>query len=63
MRAVIGRLSIPTKKLSTPCSVPSRGRLHTGSEVAISLDVAASEFGEGGRYRLTLEDRELDRTE
>jgi enolase len=31
------------------------------SEVAISLDVAASEFGEGGRYRLTLEDRELDR--
>jgi enolase len=32
-----------------------------GEEVAISLDIAASEFGEGGRYRLALEDRELDR--
>jgi enolase len=31
-----------------------------GSEVAISLDIAASEFGQGGRYRLSLEDRELD---
>jgi enolase len=29
--------------------------------VAISLDIAASEFGEDGRYRLALEDRELDR--
>src|SRR5271166_2411155 len=32
-----------------------------GEEVAISLDVAASEFGHGGRYRLGLEKRELDR--
>lgn len=31
-----------------------------GDEVAISLDVAASEFGKGGRYRLGLEGRELD---
>jgi enolase len=31
-----------------------------GDEVAISLDIAASEFGEGGRYRLALEDRSLD---
>ena len=31
-----------------------------GDEVAISLDVAASEFGRGGRYRLALEQRELD---
>ena len=31
-----------------------------GSEVAIALDVAASEFGRGGRYRLALESRELD---
>ena len=31
-----------------------------GDEVAISLDIAASEFGEGGRYRLALEDRTLD---
>jgi enolase len=32
-----------------------------GGDVAISLDVAASEFGKGGRYRLGLEGRELDR--
>lgn len=31
-----------------------------GERVAISLDVAASEFGSKGRYRLALEDRELD---
>jgi len=31
-----------------------------GNEVAIALDVAASEFGSGGRYRLGLEARELD---
>ncbi len=32
-----------------------------GGEVAISLDVAASEFGCDGRYRLALDGRELDR--
>ena len=32
-----------------------------GEEVAISLDVAASEFGRAGLYRLGLEGRELDR--
>lgn len=32
-----------------------------GAEVALSLDVAASEFGANGRYRLGLERRELDR--
>jgi enolase len=32
-----------------------------GEDVSISLDIAASEFGEGGRYRLGLEKRELDR--
>src|SRR5271157_2996773 len=32
-----------------------------GNEVAISLDVAASEFGHDGLYRLGLEKRELDR--
>ena len=31
-----------------------------GEEVAISLDIAASEFGREGRYRLGLEGRELD---
>jgi enolase len=31
-----------------------------GEEVAIALDIAASEFGRGGRYRLALEGEELD---
>jgi len=31
-----------------------------GDEVAISLDIAASQLGRGGRYRLGLEGRELD---
>ncbi len=31
-----------------------------GDDVAISLDIAASSFGKNGRYRLALEDRELD---
>lgn len=31
-----------------------------GEEIAISLDVAASEFGRGGRYRLGLDGRDLD---
>ena len=31
-----------------------------GDDVAISLDVAASEFGRGGRYRFGLEQREFD---
>jgi enolase len=31
-----------------------------GEEAAISLDIAASEFGKGGRYRFGLEDREFD---
>ncbi len=34
-----------------------------GDRVVISLDIAASEFGSKGRYRLALEDRELDREE
>ncbi len=32
-----------------------------GDEMAISLDIAASEFGRDGRYRLGLDRRELDR--
>ena len=31
-----------------------------GDEVAIALDIASSEFGQGGRYRLALENQELD---
>src|ERR1019366_8242520 len=38
-----------------------RAGLSPGEDVAISLDVAASEFGRGGRYRLGLEGRDLDR--
>jgi len=38
-----------------------RAGLRPGEDAAISLDVAASEFGRDGRYRLGLEGRELDR--
>ena len=34
--------------------------LRAGPQVGISLDIAASEFGRGGRYKLALEDRTLD---
>lgn len=34
-----------------------------GDRVVISLDIAASEFGKDGRYRLALEDREMDSDE
>ncbi len=37
-----------------------RAGLEPGEEVAISLDIAASEFGQGGRYVLAREDRTLD---
>lgn len=34
-----------------------------GERVVISLDIAAAEFGQDGRYRLALEDREMDSTQ
>ncbi|MBT6093646.1 MAG: phosphopyruvate hydratase, partial [Rhodospirillaceae bacterium] len=34
--------------------------LTPGQDVAISLDIAASEFGHGGRYTLAQDDREMD---
>ncbi|MBE9557216.1 MAG: phosphopyruvate hydratase, partial [Proteobacteria bacterium] len=37
-----------------------RAGLRPGEDMAISLDIAASEFGQAGRYRLGLEERELD---
>lgn len=40
-----------------------RAGLRPREDVAISLDVAASEFGKNGRYRLALETRELDSVE
>jgi enolase len=38
----------------------ARAGFAPGTQVAIALDVAASEFGRNGRYRLGLEARELD---
>ena len=40
-----------------PSSAPAS---RPGEQVAIALDIAASEFGRGGHYRLALEGRELD---
>ncbi|NNG05799.1 MAG: phosphopyruvate hydratase [Inquilinus sp.] len=37
-----------------------RAGLAPGDEVVVALDIAASEFGRAGRYRLALDDRELD---
>jgi enolase len=47
--------------LDTLLRAIERAGFTPGDEVAISLDVAASEFGGGGRYKLALESRELDR--
>jgi len=47
--------------LGTLVEAIERAGFVPGSDIAISLDVAASEFGQGGRYRLALEGRELDR--
>ena len=38
-----------------------RAGLQPGSDVALSLDIAASEFGRDGRYTLALDGRTLDR--
>jgi len=46
--------------LETLVRAIERAGLVPGDQVAIALDVAASEFGRGGRYRLGLEGRELD---
>jgi enolase len=48
--------------LATLVRAIERAGRRPGDEVAISLDVAASEFGRQGRYQLGLESRELDRT-
>jgi enolase len=46
--------------LETLVKAIERAGFTPGSEVAIALDVAASEFGRGGKYRLALEGKELD---
>ena len=47
--------------LETLMRAIERAGLVPGEDVGLSLDIAASEFGHGGRYRLGLEERELDR--
>ena len=46
--------------LETLVRAIERAGFTPGGEAAISLDIAASEFGKGGRYRFGLEDREFD---
>ena len=46
--------------LETLLRAIERAGFRPGAEVAISLDIAASEFGSQGRYRLGLDRRELD---
>ncbi len=46
--------------LETLVAAIERAGFVPGEQVAIALDVAASEFGRGGRYTLALEGRELD---
>ncbi len=47
--------------LDTLVRAIERAGAHPGGDVAISLDIAASEFGRDGVYRLALDNRELDR--
>lgn len=46
--------------LETLVRAIERAGLKPGAQVAIALDIAASEFGSGGRYTLGLESRALD---
>jgi enolase len=46
--------------LETLVAAIERAGFTPGSQIAIALDVAASEFGRGGKYRLALDARELD---
>jgi enolase len=46
--------------LDTLVRAIERAGFRPGEQVGIALDIAASEFGRGGRYKLALEDREFD---
>lgn len=46
--------------LDTLVRAIERAGFRPGEQVGIALDIASSEFGRGGRYKLALEDRELD---
>ncbi|MFI0843772.1 phosphopyruvate hydratase [Mesorhizobium sp. IMUNJ 23232] len=49
--------------LSTLVQAIERAGFRPGEDVAVSLDIAASEFGQNGRYRLDRENRTLSRDE
>lgn len=46
--------------LETLVKAIERAKLAPGNDVSIALDIAASQFGENGRYHLALEQQELD---
>ena len=46
--------------LDTLVRAIERAGFRPGEQVGIALDIAASEFGRGGQYKLALEDRALD---
>jgi len=46
--------------LETLVQAIERAKLAPGADVSIALDIAASQFGDGRRYRLALEQQELD---
>ena len=46
--------------LETLVAAIERAGFTPGAQVAIALDIASTDFGKGGRYRLGLEGRELD---
>jgi len=46
--------------LETLVEAIERAKLAPGNDVSIALDIAASQFGDHGRYRLPLEQQELD---
>ena len=46
--------------LDTLVRAIERAGFRPGEQVGIALDIAASEFGRGGRYTLALENREMD---
>ena len=46
--------------LETLVRAIERAGFAPGQQVAIALDVAASDFGHGGKYKLALEEKELD---
>jgi enolase len=52
--------STTEQALDTLVRAIERAGFRPGEQVGIALDVAASEFGRGGRYKLALEGRELD---